>query len=85
MEKFVNTGRGCQYFPDCYSCRNCEFSFAPELFDGGCRVRPTAKMPKDGDILRISGTPFFVVGDCNNYRTAMQQAIADLKAFTAAG
>lgn len=79
MKESNNTGSGCPYFSDCQSCRGCEFSFSPELYDGGCRVRPARTFPDSGDVIRISGTPFFIMGSVEVFRAAMDEAIAALK------
>lgn len=80
MKESVNTSQGCPYIHDCHTCRNCEFSLAPQLFDGGCLVRPTDKVPDSGEMIRIRGTPFFIMGSFAAFRAAMDDAIADLKA-----
>ena len=83
MKESNNTGSGCPYFSDCLTCRNCEFSLAPQLFDGGCLIRPIDTVPDSGEMIRISGTPFFIMGSVEVFRAAMNQAIADLRAVAA--
>lgn len=83
MKESVNTSQGCPYIHDCLTCRNCEFSLAPQLFDGGCLIRPIDTVPDSGEMIRISGTPFFIMGSVEVFRAAMNQAIADLRAVAA--
>lgn len=79
MKESNNTGPGCPYFSDCLTCRNCEFSLAPQLFDGGCLIRPIGTVPNSGEMIRISGTPFFIMGSAEVFRAEMDEAIAALK------
>lgn len=79
MKESNNTGSGCPYFSDCLTCRNCEFSLAPQLFDGGCLIRPIDTVSDSGEMIRISGTPFFIMGSVEVFRAAMDEAIVALK------
>ena len=41
MRKSVdNQKSGCVHFPNRKTCRWCQFSCYPELFDGGCMIGP---------------------------------------------
>ena len=41
----------CKYFPSRKTCRWCDYSLAPELYDGGCMIKE-GERPGDEELER---------------------------------